>query len=56
MRTAPGEEGFEKTEKKVLTKLPSCGKINELSQRVGGERTLKIEQELTRSKEPLKEL
>ena len=32
MRTAPDKKGFEKTEKKVLTKLLSCGKINKLSQ------------------------
>ena len=31
MRTAPDKKGFEKTEKKVLTKLPSCGKINKMS-------------------------
>ena len=36
MRTAPDKKGFEKTEKKVLTKLLSCGKINKLS-KGGGE-------------------
>ena len=37
MRTAPDKKGFEKTEKKVLTKLLSCGKINKLSREGGKE-------------------